>query len=52
MAKLIKIFFLVLITCLLLILAKNEFARFLTKKSPYGIQTLIVSFPIIRTVHN
>lgn len=41
MAKLIKIFFLVLITCLLLILAKNEFARFLTKKSPYGIQTLI-----------
>lgn len=41
MRQILKVFTLVFILCLLVILLKNEYARFLTKNSPYGIQTLI-----------
>jgi hypothetical protein len=41
MKKLLKIFLSVLLLCAIALLLKNEFARLLTKNSPYGIQTLI-----------
>jgi hypothetical protein len=41
MKKLLKIFLSVLLLCVIALLLKNEFARLLTKNSPYGIQTLI-----------